>query len=268
MFLEITSAPLSLKQVFTFSRDIFKKLTSEISEIYFILFMPIVFLQALVFSFIQNDLVFILDFIQNGGSIYSDVYVEATLSLLINQVIATVMIPTFLSVVGVVAVSKLVFDFVSNDGNEKPVPNSIISFAFSIYASAVIVGFLSLAFSSVATLFFIIPGLYLTIIWRFAMQSATIRKCKGFNALNYSSILVKKNFLICFGVLVSLFALSVVVSSLFAMVEIFLTSLFSDLVIHVLYQTVWAVVLIFSEIVVTVLFMNLEVLTFGKNIKN
>lgn len=266
MLLEITSAPLSIKQIFKLSRSIFKTLSSEISEIYFILFMPIVFLQALVFSFIQNDLVFILDFIQNGGSIYSDTYLDATLSLLVNQIIATAMIPTFLSVLGVVAISKLVSDFVSDD--KKPVASSVINASFSIYVSAVIISFLTLTFSSIATLFFIIPGIYLTIIWRFSLQSATIKNHKGFQALNYSSMLVNKNFLVCFGTVLSLFAISVAVSSVFAMIEIFLTSLFSDLVIHVLYQTVWAVVLIFTEIVITLLFINLDAITFDKVAKN
>lgn len=256
MFSDIINTPLSNKQIFKLSCTTFQKLSSEISEIFFLLFMPLVFLQALVYTFWQDDALFILDFIQNGGSIYSETYVEATMSLLVNQMILFVIIPSFLSIVGIVAISKLVFEFILIDS--KPIPSSAIKFAFSVYTASALIEILNMSLVSLATLAFIIPGVYLSIIWRFYLQATVFRKQKGFKAFAYSSLLVKKNISKCLLVFISITVLSFAVSLAFSVFEAVFANVITPVIVQIVYQVVISLFLIFSEVVITVLFINLD----------
>lgn len=260
MFDIIKSKSLSTSEVFSLAFSCFKKLSVPIFELFSILFLPMIFLQAILLTFLEKDLNFLLNLMESDNFLSNPNYLPSFFSMVNNQVLLF-MVSTFIGVVGVASINKLTFDFISTE--KLPVSNSASAFAFSMYGSFVIVQLTSSLLISISALAFIIPAIYFSFIWLFSIQAVAFRGKKGFQALKYSSILVKNNVNICLMVCAMCYLLQSFSIFMFSSIQMLLPDNTSIVTLQVISCSMLSIITVFVEIVKSILFLNLEANTFG-----
>lgn len=264
--------PLNMNEILQIINERWSNMRKDMKTIFLLMFLPVAMLQSLVFLSWERDVDNFFLLLYNDISTNSQMYLDTYTSLAINNFLMF-LIPTFLGVVGSVATIIVVYTYLSSEVNGVEIDFGEVGLeaikkAFLIYSSIVFMEMWYFFIVGMATMFFVLPAVYLSFIWLFYMQARVIRKKKIREAFQYSNELVKKNFRICGIVFIVTNSVNICVSWIFGAFVTIIGDLFSAVAVQFLIYLAVGGVTIFTQMVYTILFLNLECTTFKMTLQD
>ncbi|WP_312048085.1 hypothetical protein [Anaerotignum sp.] len=222
------------------------------------LFFPISILNAMIMERL-NIGVQLLDSFNTSGAILDNMpaFQEVALNFFRNYFLLIAMY-LFLEPIGVISVAKIAKKSVCGETIRM---SEIIGEAMNCLWSVIItsVPFFILVF--VASMLFIVPGVYLGIIWTFYVYAIGLRQKRGWKALEYSAKLTKGKFWQTVLVILTISLITFGWDWIFGTVKIILPRHIGT---DILSYTLSYIVACFSSMAMTVLFMNREAVLLGE----
>lgn len=264
MYPELMNNDLKSTDIFNLSIKIIKSICPQVIRIFLVFFLPVVFMESIIYIFLQDDMQAILYIADKPQMMFTSEFEEIITSFWINQ-LALFLVRGCIMVIGYIAIIKLTIDAITYKDKERYLHDATAT-AFNLYLSAVGLTLFTSSIITISTIF-IIPAIYFTFIWGFYLQ-ALVRGKKGKKALENSSIIVKNNL----KKIISLVALCMFAFGSYSIIIIYLDELLiSTLSISTRYIITTFLTIMFSvflEIVRTVFYVHLECTTFGTTINN
>lgn len=254
----IKNRELGIMEVLSISVNIFIKNFSAIMVVVGILFFPISILNAMILDKLSSSTVIIMNLIESGEAFENfSTHAPVFLSFFENHGLQMAVL-MFLEPVGIISVSKVTKNYV--DGEPIHVKDAIGE-ALNCLWKVIITGIPYTFLVFVATLVFIIPGIYLGVIWTFYIYAIGLRQLNGWKALQYSKKLTEGKFWKTF---LFLIVISLVTGGWDWIISSACLLLPEHIGTDILYYTLSYITGSFAFIGMTVLYMNREAVLLGR----
>ena len=265
MFESIRNRELGMMEIFSMAMHGFLENFKGIFSIIMFLFLPISILQVLIINKMLTSAQSLINIttMADGFPVETmmPVYMDTMTAFLGNQMLQTAVL-IVLQPVGVIAVSKLIYSFLSEE-EPKISAFEAIGEGLNCLGKVIRTGIPYIILNFIGILLFIIPGMYLGIIWTFYVYAIALRQEKGFGALKYSQSLVKNRFWKTVGFMILLGILLSGWNFVFEIVYLISTD---SLIVDIVYTTFSYIGGAFSYAALTILFLNRESILLKKEI--
>lgn len=254
----INNRELGFMEILSIGMKLFTKNLKAIMIVVAFIFFPISILNELIWVKI-NDSLMVLNDVMKGEVISQNLplYNQA-FGMLLRNYLLDIIVMLFLAPVGVIAIAKITK---SDLCNENMKVRDAIGEAMSCLWGLIVTGIICYGLVFIGSLFFLIPGLYLGIIWTFYEYIIGFRGIKGWKALEYSKKLIQGRFWKTFGFLIMI-NLIAVGSYLLIDAVFFLAP--EHIVVEILLSTLAYIPTCFVCIGMAVLFMNRDAIVNGR----
>lgn len=253
----INNKELKLIEILSIAMNLFIRKFRMVMVVVAFLFFPISILNAMIMERV-NDSAQLLMSLNEAGVILENMpaHMELLLKSFENDMLLMAVF-LFLEPVGIISIAKIAKKSICNETIQI---HEVIGDAMNCLWNVIITGVPYLILVFVAGMLFIIPGIYLVIVWTFYVYAIGLRQIKGWKALEYSKGLVKGNFWKTLLILTATLLITLGWNWIFGTVYLFLPQHIGT---EILYYTLTYIDGSFAFIVITVLFMNREAILLG-----
>lgn len=237
-------------EVLTISMNLFIKNFKSIAMIVAFLFFPISILNTLIDEKLSANAFILMNLSESGEfSGNMSAFTEAGKQFIENQALqmATFL---FLVPVGVIAIAKIAKGYLCKETIRV---RDAIGEGMNCLWAIIVAGIIYWFCMFVGGLLFVIPGLYLGVIWCFYEYAIGLKGMKGWDALKYSKKLMQGKFWKTLGFLVMLFFILLGWDLIFSGMLYFAPE---HIATNIIYNTLTFISGSFAFISMTVLFMN------------
>jgi len=254
----INNRELGFMEILTIALDLFKKNFKAILIVVAVLFFPISILHVLIMEKLSNSALILLEFIKTESALENmSFYTQVLIEFLENHVLQMTVL-LFLEPIGVITIAKIAKGHLCN---ENVSVGHAIGDAMNCLWGVIITGISYWILVFIGSFFFVIPGLYLGVIWTFYVYVIGLRGIKGWKALVYSKKLTNGKFWKTVGFI--LFTTLIVSGCGWCLNALFFLAP-ENIATNILNLTLTYIFNSFVFIGMTVLFMNREAIMFGK----
>ncbi|MDD4842798.1 MAG: hypothetical protein PHU31_00485 [Anaerotignum sp.] len=258
MLEEINNKEMKIIEILSITMHLFMKNFKKILIVVALIFFPISILNVLIVERLSTSIIVLLDLIATKGLLDNmSVLIEAYLDLMRNNMLLMA-VSVFLEPVGIIAIAIIVKGYLYNETIHL---REAIGEAMNCLWKIIVAGLISSILIILATICFIIPGIYLGIIWTFYVYAIGLRGYKGWKALAYSKKLIDGRFWKTLGFLIVISFIAVLCNKVMGSVFYLLPK---HIATDILYDVLTYFYVSFECIALTVLFMNREVVLLGE----
>ncbi|WP_304509010.1 hypothetical protein [Anaerotignum sp.] len=253
----IKNRELGIMEILSISINLLIKNFRPIMVVVIMLFFPISILNAMILDKLSTSTAIVMNLIESGEafenfSAHSSVFLDFFENHALQMAVLL-----FLEPIGVISVAKITKNYINNE----PIHvKDAIGEALNCLWKVIITGIPCCLLIFAATLFFIIPGIYLGVIWTFYIYAIGLKEIKGWKALEYSRKLTQGKF---WKTLLFLIVISFVTAGWDWIISNVCLLLPEHIGTDILYFTLTYISGSFAFIAMTVLFMNREVVLLG-----
>lgn len=254
----INNRELGFMEILSITTNLFIKNIKMIIIVVAVLFFPISILNVLIVEKLSNSTSILLDLVVNEKVLEDIPYYTDVLVKFIGNHALQMTVLLFLEPVGIIAIAKIAK---GNLCNESIRVRDAIGEAMNCLWGVIITGIPYWFLVFFGSLFFIIPGIYLGIIWTFYVYAIGLTGIKGWKALVHSKKITKNRFWKTLGfIIVTSFIVSGwnwIFNGLFVVAP-------ENIATNILYTSITYISGSFGFIGMTVLFMNREAIILGE----
>lgn len=253
----IMNRELGIMEVLSISMNLLIKNFRAVMVVVLILFFPISILNAMILDKLSISAVIIMNLIESGEAFESfSAHSSVFFNFFANHALQMAVL-MFLEPVGIISVSKLASSYLNGEPvHVKDAIGEALNCLWKIIITGIPYAFLVFA----ATLFFIIPGIYLGVIWTFYIYAIGLRERKGWKALEYSKKMTEGKF---WKTLLFLIVISLVTGGWDWIIRSACLLFPEHIGTDILYYTLTYISGSFAFIAMTVLFLNREAVLVG-----
>lgn len=254
----INTKELKLMDILSIAMKLFVGNLPMVMVVIAFLFFPISILNAMILDRL-NIGVQLIESLNTTEAILENMpaFKDAALSFFQNYLLLIAMY-LFLEPIGVISIAKIAKKSICGDPiHMQEIIGESMNCLWSVIITAVPYFFLIF----IAGMLFIIPGVYMGIIWTFYVYAIGLRQKRGWKALEYSMKLTKGRFWQTVLVILTIFLIALGWDWIFGTVKLILPQHIGT---DILSYTLSYIVASFASIALTVLFMNREVVLLGE----
>lgn len=254
----INNRELGFMEILTITTNLFTKNIKSIMIVIAFLFFPISILNVLIVEKLSISTGILMELITTD-MVVEDIpyYTDVLVKFLGNHALQMTVL-LFLEPVGIIAIAKIAKGYFCNESIRVP---DAVGEAMNCLWGVIKTGIYYWFFVFIGALFFVLPAIYLGIIWTFYVYAIGLRGIKGWKALVYSKKLTKDKFWKTFGfVIVTSFIVSGwnwIFNGIFVVAP-------ENIATNILYTTLTYISGSFGFLAMTVLFMNREAIMLGE----
>lgn len=254
----INHKELRLTDILSIATKIFLENFPKVMIVVAFLFFPISILNAMILDRLNMG-VQLIDSLNTTGAILENmpIFKEAALNFFENYLLLIAMY-LFLEPIGVISIAKIAKKSVCGEPIQM---QEIIGEAMNCLWSVIITAIPYVILIFIASMFFIIPGVYLGVIWIFYVYAIGLRQKRGWKALEYSTKLVKGKFWQTVLMILTIFLITLGWDWIFGTIKIILPQ---NIATDILSYTLSYIIAGFASMTITVLFMNREAVLLGE----
>ncbi len=254
----INNKELGFMEILSIAMNLFMKNFKSIMIVVSFLFLPISILNVLIVEKLSNSALILMSMTEAEGLLENmPAYTEALLRFLGNHALQMTVL-LFLEPVGVIAIAKITKGYLCNETIQV---KDAIGESMNCLWSVIITGIPYWILIFIASSFFIVPGLFLGVIWTFYVYAIGLKGAKGWKALTYSKRLTTGKFWKTAGFII---VTSFIVSGWNWLFNGLLVIAPEHVATDILYSTLTYISGSFAYMGMTVLFMNRESIMLGQ----
>ncbi|MFV0313628.1 MAG: hypothetical protein ACK5I7_00850 [Anaerotignum sp.] len=253
----INKKELGFMEILSIAMHLFIKNIKPIAIVVCVLFLPISIVTTMLVERVHSGSVILLNMMQSGMTdenllAYENEYIR----LLINTTLSFA-VTIFLEPIGVIAIAKIGKSYLCGKAmNVKDAIGEGMNCLFGV----ILTGILFSVCVIFGTFLFIIPGLYLSIVWGFYIYVVGLNGVKGWNAVKYSTQLTKNRF---WKTLAFFWGLAFIVFGWSWTIGVLFSLGYDHSIVSILSTMISYFFACFAYFAITVLFMNREAILLG-----
>lgn len=253
----INNKELKVTDILSIATKLFFDNFSMVMVVVAFLFFPISILNAMITDRL-NIGVQLLDSLNTTGAILENMpaFKGAALNFFENYLLL-IALYLFLEPIGVISIAKIAKKSVCGEPIHM---QEIIGEAMDCLWSVIITAIPYFILVFIACIFFVIPGVYLGVIWTFYVYAIGLRQKRGWKALEYSAKLTKGRFWKTVLMILTIFLIALSWDWIFGTVKLILPR---HIATDILSYTLSYIVACFASMTLAVLFMNREAVLLG-----